>query len=162
MIVYQKASADDIYLLIENRMKLLKNANMLGDESELKSVKEQLCQYYTKAISSKNHIAYLAYEKSICIGTGGICFYQVLPTYHNPTGKKAYITNIYTMPEYRNKGIATHILDYLVRESLKMGVDFISLETTESGRSIYEKYGFAALRTEMQLKNETFDMNQNM
>lgn len=29
-------------------------------------------------------------------GAGGVSFFQVLPTYHNPSGKKAYIMNMYT------------------------------------------------------------------
>lgn len=40
------------------------------------------------------------------VGTGGISFYQVMPTYHNISGKKAYIMNVYTQPDYRRKGIA--------------------------------------------------------
>ena len=42
---------------------------------------------------------------------------QVLPTYHNPTGKKAYIMNMYTAPEYRRQGIALHTLDLLVKDA---------------------------------------------
>ena len=43
----------------------------------------------------------LVYDNETLIGTGGISFYKVMPTYHNPTGKKACIMNMYTAPEYR-------------------------------------------------------------
>ena len=49
-------------------------------------------------------------------------FYQVMPTYHNPTGKKAYIMNMYTAPEYRRQGIAIHTLDMLVKDAKEQGV----------------------------------------
>ncbi|OUP44895.1 GNAT family N-acetyltransferase [Pseudoflavonifractor sp. An187] len=161
MIDYKRVSTEDIPLLVHNRIDLLLDANSLQDIAALDLVKEQLYQYYTWSIPTNNHIAYLAFENSLCIGTGGICFYQVLPTYHNPTGRKAYITNMYTIPEFRNRGVATHILDSLVKESLRLGVKFISLEATESGRPIYKKYGFVQLNTEMQLYNEVFDTHQN-
>lgn len=161
MLYYKRASTEDIPLLVNNRINLLLDANDLQNVKSLNLVKEQLYQYYTWSIPTNNHIAYLAFDKSLCIGTGGICFYQVLPTYHNPTGRKAYITNMYTTPEFRNQGIATHILDNLVKEALHLGVNFISLEATENGRPIYQKYGFVQLKTEMQLFNETFDAHQN-
>lgn len=161
MFHYKKAQIDDIEFLVKNRMSLLKSANNLKSMSDLNLVEKQLYQYYKWSIPSNNHVAYLAFKESVCVGTGGICFYQVLPTYHNPTGEKAYITNMYTLPEFRNQGIASHILECLVKEALQKGVNYISLEATKSGRPIYEKYGFIQLYTEMQLKNETYDLEQN-
>ena len=55
------------------------------------------------------------YDNETFIGAGGVSFYQVMPTYHNSTGKKAYIMNMYTAPEYRRQGIALHTLDLLVK-----------------------------------------------
>ena len=74
-----------------------------------------------------------------------------MPTYHNPTGKKAYIMNMYTAPEYRRKGIAIHTLDLLVKDAREQGVSQITLEATEMGRSLYEKYGFVKMEDEMEL-----------
>ena len=65
-----------------------------------------------------------------------------MPTYHNPSGKKAYIMNMYTAPEYRRQGIAIHTLDLLVKNAKEQGVLQITLEATDMGRLLYEKYGF--------------------
>ena len=80
-----------------------------------------------------------------------VSFYQVMPTYHNPTGKKAYIMNMYTAPEYRRQGIAFHTLDLLVNDAMKQGVSQIALEATDMGRPLYEKYGFVKMEDEMEL-----------
>ncbi len=80
-------------------------------------------------------------------------FYQVMPTYHNPSGKKAYIMNMYTAPEYRRQGIACHTLDLLVEEAKEQGVSQISLEATAAGRPLYEKYGFVKMEDEMEFKS---------
>ncbi len=86
-------------------------------------------------------------------GAGGVSFYQVMPTYHNHSGKKAYIMNMYTAPEYRRQGIALHTLDLLVKDAKKQGVSQIALEATDMGRPLYEKYGFVKMEGEMELMN---------
>ena len=74
-----------------------------------------------------------------------------MPTYHNPSGKKAYIMNMYTDPNYRRQGIAYKTLDMLVNVSKERGVKQISLEATDMGRPLYEKYGFIKMESEMEL-----------
>lgn len=74
-----------------------------------------------------------------------------MPTYHNPSGRKAYIMNMYTRPEYRRRGIAYHTLDLLVKEIRRRGITSISLEATDMGRPLYEKYGFLPMEHEMEL-----------
>ena len=71
--------------------------------------------------------------------SNGASFYQVMPTYHNPTGKKAYIMNMYTAPEYRRQGIAINTLDLLVKDAKEQGVLQIALEATYMGRPLYER-----------------------
>ena len=91
------------------------------------------------------------YDNGKFIGAGGVSFYQVMPTYHNPTGKKAYIMNMYTASEYRRQGISFHTLDLLVKDARKQGISQITLEATEMGRPLYEKYGFVKMEDEMEL-----------
>ena len=74
-----------------------------------------------------------------------------MPTFHNPSGCKAYIMNMYTRPEYRRRGIAYHTLDLLVKEIRRRGITSISLEATDMGRPLYEKYGFLPMEHEMEL-----------
>ena len=157
MYDFRKATVDDISLLVRLRMDLLRAEIKDGENARLDYVEKQVEQYYRESIPSQSHIAYLAFEGEVCVGTGGVCFYQVLPTYFKPTGKKAYIINMYTAPMYRRRGIAIYILDLLVKEALDHGATYISLEATESGRPLYEKYGFALLHSEMQYKNETYE-----
>lgn len=154
---YRKATINDIPLLVNARLQLLQISNNLSLGSELNHLVEPIQNYYLEEINKNTHVAYLAFIDNNFVGTGGICFYQVLPTFHNPSGWKAYIINMYTKPEYRKRGIAGHILDLLIKESLNRGIDFITLEATNVGRPLYEQHGFVLLNSEMQLKNDTYD-----
>ena len=59
--------------------------------------------------------------------------------------------NMYTHPRYRRKGIAFKMLDLLVNDARDRGITHISLEATDMGRPLYEKYGFVAMKDEMEL-----------
>ena len=150
-LIYKKATIEDIDILTETRIEVLKAANKLSDDADMSEVKEQSYNYYKKALRDGTHIAYLVFDKSRFAGAGGVSFFQVMPTYHNPSGKKAYIMNVYTSREYRRKGIAYKTLDMLVKDAKSMGITAISLEATVMGRPLYEKYGFIKMNNEMEL-----------
>lgn len=145
-----KRAIADIY---ENNtiIEVLRAANKLCADTDMGEVERQSYLYYQKALSDGSHIAYLVFDESGCIGTGGVSFFQVMPTYHNPSGKKAYIMNMYTNPKYRRKGIAYKTLDMLIKEIKSKRISSISLEATDMGRPLYEKYGFVKMNSEMEL-----------
>ena len=148
---YKRATMEDIDELVRTRIIVLRAANKLPDDEDMFVVEKESYAYYRRALETGEHIAYLVYDNGAFVGAGGVSFYQVMPTYHNPTGKKAYIMNMYTAPEYRRKGIAIHTLDLLVKDVREQGVSQITLEATEMGRPLYEKYGFVKMEDEMEL-----------
>ena len=147
----KRATMEDIDELVRTRIIVLRAANKLSDDEDMSVVEEKSYAYYRRALETGEHIAYLVYDNGKFIGAGGVSFYQVMPTYHNPTGKKAYIMNMYTASEYRRQGIAFHTLDLLVKDARKQGISQITLEATEMGRPLYEKYGFVKMENEMEL-----------
>lgn len=147
----KKATQEDIKELVRTRIIVLRAANKLSDDVDMSEVEKQSYDYYTHALKNGEHIAYLVYDNDKFIGAGGISFYQVMPTYHNPSGKKAYIMNMYTAPEYRRQGVAYRTLDLLVNDARKKGILQIGLEATDMGRPLYEKYGFVKMQDEMEL-----------
>ena len=148
---YKKATIEDIDEQVRTRITVLRAANKLSDDVDMSLVEKESYEYYKRALETGEHIGYLVYDNETFIGAGGVSFYQVMPTYHNPTGKKAYIMNMYTASEYRRQGIAFHTLDLLVKDAREQGVSQIALEATDRGRSLYEKYGFVKMEDEMEL-----------
>ena len=136
-LIYKKATIEDIDILTKTRVEVLRAANKLSADTNMEEVRRQSYDYYKNALCNGMHIAF-----------------QVMPTYHNPSGKKAYIMNIYTKPLYRRKGIAYKTLDMLVTEAKRKGITAISLEATDMGRPLYEKYGFTKMKDEIELPNE--------
>ena len=140
-LIYKRAKLEDIDILTKTRIEVLRAANQLSDDTDMSEVERESYNYYQKALCDGSHIAYLVFDEERFVGAGGVSFFQVMPTYHNPSGNKAYIMNMYTNPEYRRKGIAIKTLDMLIKDAKNKGVTAISLEATDMGRPLYEKYG---------------------
>ena len=151
MYDFKRATVEDIEELVRTRIIVLRAANKLSDNVDMSKIEKESYEYYKQTLETNEHIAYLVYDNGKFIGSGGVSFYQVMPTYHNPCGKKAYIMNMYTAPEYRRQGISFHTLDLLVKDAKKQGVSQIALEATDMGRPLYEKYGFVKMDDEMEL-----------
>lgn len=150
-LIYRKADIEDLDFLVNTRIDVLRAANKLEASVLMAEVKEQSYDYYKKALADGSHIAYLVFDGSIWAGAGGISFFRVMPTYHNPSGRKAYIMNMYTHPDYRRRGIAYRTLDLLVSAAKEKGITAISLEATPMGLPLYQKYGFIQMKDEMEL-----------
>lgn len=148
---YRKATIDDLNILTKTRIKVLRAANGLDDNTDMSRVEKESRAYYKNALANDLHTAYLVFDGEVFIGAGGISYYTVMPTFHNPTGRKAYIMNMYTRPDYRRIGIATKTLDLLIQDAKKRDVTSISLEATDMGRKLYERYGFISMSSEMEL-----------
>lgn len=146
---YKKASIADLDMLVETRIKVLRAANLLDDVVDMSEVEIESRDYYDKALREGSHTAYLVFDGDKFIGAGGVSYFNVMPTYHNPSGRKAYIMNMYTDPEYRRRGIAYKTLEYLVADVKSKGISMITLEATDAGRPLYEKYGFRIMESEM-------------
>ncbi len=152
---YKRATIEDIDMLTKTRIEVLRAANRLSENVDMSEVEKQSKKYYEKALYDDTHIAYLVFDsignENCYVGAGGVSYFQVMPTYHNPSGNKAYIMNMYTKPEYRRKGIALKTLNLLVEDAKSRGITAISLEATDMGRPLYEKYGFLKMKDEMEL-----------
>ena len=126
------------------RLMVLRAANGLAPNAPLPQVEAETRRYFEAGLVTGSFAAVLVFAGGELAATGGELFYEVMPTCHTPTGKKAYIMNMYTDPAWRRKGLATRVLDRLVRECRARGVDTITLEATAMGRPVYERNGFCA------------------
>lgn len=102
-------------------------------------------RYYQKNIADGSHIAVVAGTDDADVGCGAICLSEELPSPDNPSGKCAYLMNIYVREEYRGRGVGQSIVRWLVEKARQMGCDKIYLETTDCARPLYRSIGFKDL-----------------
>ena len=101
--------------------------------------------YYMKHIADGSHIAIVAEIDDQDVGCGAICLSDELPSPDNPSGRCAYLMNIYVRKEYRGHGVGHSIVCWLVEKARQLRCDKIYLETTDGARSLYKDIGFKEL-----------------
>jgi len=150
-LIIRKADLSDLKQLVTIRIEVLRAANQLSNDVDLLAVEQESYHFYQSWLGTEEHVSYLAYDGNQFVGCGSVCFYRLMPTYHNSSGYNAYIMNMFTRPEYRRKGVAFTVLDLLIQAARNRQITKISLEATSVGRQLYEKYGFITMDNEMTL-----------
>lgn len=148
---FKKASAQDLDVLLEARIAMLKAVNNAPESADFSEVEKSCRAYYLDSFARDTHVAYLVFDGEEWVGCGGISFYQTLPSYKNPSGMRAYIMNIYTAPRCRGQGVASRMVDLLVEEAHLRNIKNITLVATDAGRPVYERYGFVPDHGAMEL-----------
>ncbi len=144
----RKATVDDIPALIKLRERQLIDEGA----TEITDIDERLRDYFASSLSDGSFVSWVMEEGGEIIATSGVCFYALPPNFANPSGKVAYITNMYTKDEYRGKGIATELLGMALDEARARGYTLARLHASSLGRSIYAKAGFTASEGYMSLR----------
>lgn len=145
---YRKATVDDANLLMEWRKIQLVEEGIKAD----KDIDKELEAFFQKKLAEESLIQWIVEEQTEIIATGAILIYDFPPSYTNKSGKKAYVTNMYTKNDYRGKGIATGLLTKLVDEAKSLGITKMWLGASKLGRPVYKKFGFKETDEWMELE----------
>lgn len=150
-IKIRRATLDDLDLLMEWRMEVLHEVFHVPADDPMAELTAENCAYYERELEREGHIACFALADGEVIGCGGICLYHEMPSPDNPNGGCAYLMNIYTRKPYRGMGVAKETCRWLIAEARARGYDKVFLETSVSGRALYESLGFADMQDYMKL-----------
>ncbi len=148
---YRKATLQDKDELVKLRIEFVKEVQKVTEADKDNQLTLALQEYFQTSMTDGSFVSWLAIEDDKIVGTSGICFYYLPASYKNLTGKTAYIMNMYTLPEYRGRGIANTLFQNIVNEAKIRGCTKISLNATDMGRPIYTKYGFVDSHNDMVL-----------
>ncbi len=139
MMEYRIAAADDMELLLRSRTDTLRDVNRLdADYRFSEAFLEESRKYFLEG----DQTTVLALDGDRAVGCASLCYITLMPTFSHPTGKRAHLMNVWTDAAYRRQGIASRMLEMLIREAWDRGVTEISLDATASGRPLYRKLGF--------------------
>ena len=69
-------------------------------------------------------------------------------------GRIGTVFNVYTVPEYRRRGLASQVMSQLVAYARERGLDLVELNATDEGYPLYRSLGFedAILHRPMSIK----------
>lgn len=146
----RRATMDDLEQVISLRIEFL------GDCWQCDCSSDTVLQISTREYVERNlptHAlrVWFAETGGEVVATGGMIFFDRMPTVSNKIGREAYLLSVYTRPAWRGRGIANVMMREMIDHAWAEGVGRIFLHASDAGRPIYEKLGFTTTGTDMEL-----------
>jgi GNAT superfamily N-acetyltransferase len=155
-LLLRRAEVRDIDCLVDFRARLLQETHFAAVGPDSPDTKDAFRQYFENHIASGEFIGWVAESGGDIVATGGMVYWHKPPLDSDPSGMEAYIMNMYTLAEWRGRGIAAKIMDMLIEDARSAGVRRIRLHASEEGSHVYKAKGFVFNPSDMilVLKNE--------
>lgn len=151
-VTIRTADMSDIDTLIKFRFFYQTDIEGKLTEEKTEALNAQLPEYFRKHIG-RDFTAYLAEVDGETAASVFMVRLEKPASVHFLSGKTCYLMNVYTVKEYRCKGIASMLLDRLIADARAEGITCIDLSATEMGKPVYLKKGFTERgNTEMRME----------
>ncbi|MFW9850930.1 MAG: GNAT family N-acetyltransferase [Candidatus Thorarchaeota archaeon] len=134
-----RATHEHIEWIVRHRIEMFRS--MGWTEEDLLNT-EEVTRSFLENEWTDNPEILLDVEADEILGGVAINYSVRLPDNRNPTGKCAYVMNMYVEEEYRKKGIATKLMEEVLKICRGKSVGKVSLHATDMGERIYTKIGF--------------------
>lgn len=136
---FEKATIKDINMLTDLRLAYLQED--LGVITDKQLIQESLPGYYEKHFN-KDLMVYVARDDEDIVACAFLLIVEKPMSPSFITGKTGTVLNVYTKPEYRNKGYAKKLMTMMLEDATAQDVSVIELKSTEDGYSLYKSVGF--------------------
>jgi ribosomal protein S18 acetylase RimI-like enzyme len=146
----------DIDALVSERLEALQAEKKAEDEGETERRRSHAYSYFRRNLSENHNVIYLVYNEGTIAGYGDVSFVHRRPVLRNQGKERAYISNLYTRPEYRGKegeaALRFKLLALLVNASIEDGASEITADVDEGTDAVFRKYGFTKNGNEWRLE----------
>ena len=113
--------------------------------SNIWNMKSQpLADKWFEEIKSGNRLVFVYKINGEFIGEGALVLDEGDPDYTIP-GKRIYVSRMIVKKEYRNRGIGSEILEFLIKKAKDMGYSEMTIGVDKDNVNalhLYKKYGF--------------------
>ncbi|MFL5812074.1 MAG: GNAT family N-acetyltransferase [Bdellovibrionia bacterium] len=140
------ATLGDLPQLVELRILMQKEVNASSADRVDPSFPAALEKYFIQAMGNGSYVSAVAEMDGKLVSTNGLIIYHKPPSITGGDGRVGYVSNVYTLPEWRGRGIASELMKLIVSFAKESRLDKLHLGATDSGIGVYERVGFRAPR----------------
>ena len=145
------ATLDDVDELVRLRLDFLQEVGSLKDGVDVGELGAAMRDYFVRKLPSGEFLVWVAESEGEIVATSGVTIFERPPNGGNVAGLEAYLSNMYTLPSWRGKGIGTALIATVVAHLKATHVRRIWLHATDEGRPVYARAGFVPSETDMEL-----------
>ncbi len=139
----RRATLVDIDTLVDRRLSMQREIVPGELEVDWTKVEEACRKYFAETLPSGEFVVFVAEENGRILATSGLSFVSRPPSGTSSLQSEGYVTNVYTVPAWRGRGVATALLNATIGYAQGQGARLVYLHTSDAGRSVYDKLGFA-------------------
>ncbi len=140
-MIFDTATREDIDELIQLRIAYMIDDFGQVSEHEKESMKNQLPDYFNRKLGEEL-IAFVARDQNRIVATAYLHIIEIPANSILLNGIYGEVLSVYTLPEYRGRGLCTQLITNLIQYGKEAGLGRIDLSATKKGYPIYKKLGF--------------------
>jgi len=137
----RRGSAADLDIVVHHRIEMFRDMGSTDDQ--LRAVQASAVPYFTRAFKEETYQAWFVEDASGRVVAGaGVNLLEYHPGPRDPQPRRPCVINVYTEPEFRQRGLARRVMEAIVEWCRANGYPAVTLHASEFGRPLYESLGF--------------------
>lgn len=141
-IKIRRVEEPDISLMTATRIDYLTEMQGNRPDQYKNDLQQNLQLFFKQSMKDGSFFALLAEYEGKIVSYGGMILKKIPGDFNQSSYLEGDILNMYTLPEYRRKGISSMILSQLLNEAKSMGISKVALHCSKDGEPLYRKFGF--------------------
>jgi RimJ/RimL family protein N-acetyltransferase len=149
----RRAGLEDAAVIAQHRARMFHDMAEISDDAYAGFLAAS--QAWTeRGLTSGEYIGWLAVLKTephLVVGGAGVQLRQAPPHPCRPArggnfakGRHAIVLNVFTEPDWRNRGVANLLMEEILRWARAEKLDRLVLHASDAARSLYQRMGFIA------------------
>jgi GNAT superfamily N-acetyltransferase len=140
--LYRKTTIDEIPVLTELRIDLIKDLHPEFDIPVLENIRKGSFDYFTKHVKNNTYWGYIGLVDSEIVCSAGFLIYHLPPMQSEKFRAIGHVLSFFTKLEHRGKGYGTGLMEFIKISAKEGGIDRLFLNATSMGAPLYKKSGF--------------------
>jgi len=112
--------------------------------TEYRETVAQFAPWVKRHLQAGTYVGWFVEQGGQVVAGAGLLLHDWSPHFLDPQPLRAYLQNVYTLPEHRGRGLARALTQQAIAETRSRGIRTLSLHASQYGRPLYEKLGFVA------------------
>jgi len=155
-MIIRLASLSDVETLIKMRMDftLEYNENLIISENVYKEYYQETKEFLERAVESRQWFIWVAEIDAKVVSHIYLELINKVPRPGKTTNPFVYMTNVYTLPQYRSKGIGSKLLEHIKDWSKVNKYEFIIVWPSDNSIKFYKSNEYIHCKEPMELMLE--------
>ncbi len=143
MMNVRKASLDDLQQLAELRWEFQKPSGN-GSETVREDFLRYCARFLEKGLEDGTWVYWVVEADGRIVSHAFVQRIRKVPKPGRLIGEFGYLTNVYTCPEYRNRGYGSRLLDTIRDWAREEGLELLIVWPSRESAGFYKKAGYSA------------------